>query len=679
MDQIVYRAPHRHCPIRQRLQNEGLTTMDKVLKYGVSKHGKRNCIGTRKILEERKVTGPDGRTLTKLVMEPKYRWLNYDEVYDKSTYIGRGLHMLGLRPRDKLVMYCDTKAEWMVTAMGCFKFNYTLVTIYTNLGADGVAYGVNQTQAQYICTSQELLPKLIGILDRLPHVHTIIVIEEPWKGDVPLLDAKYEGQKALYTWKAVYTTGKKNNQLESNSPLPDDVAILMYTSGSTGNPKGVMLTHENIVNALFSIVGMAEKSLPIIRDDDAYIAYLPLAHVLELLAESVMFLLGIGIGYSNPHSLTDSGTMIMKGARGDAPTLRPTIMAAVPVILDKIYKGINTKIRLGGKFKTDLVDFCIRYRADWLRRGYDTPIMNKLVFSKFSGILGGRVRLLLSGGAPLAEEAHQFIRTALCLSLHQGYGLTETCATAIIMDTDDISVGRVGTPLQGVDIKIVSWNEGGYSVTDQAGARGEIHIGGPHVAAGYYNMPEKTAEDFYEENGKRWFRTGDIGQAMQDGSFRIIDRKKDLVKLQMGEYVSLGKVESILKIHSLLDNICVYAKSSESFAVAVVVPDEVKLMEFSEKLILKKGMPHEELCRDFKVIKEVLKDLTNHGLKMGLEKFEIPKQIVLIPELWTPDSGLVTAAMKLKRKDIEKKYSAEIEKMYSVTTNTQKIDMKSKM
>ena len=129
---------------------------------------------------------------------------------------------------------------------------------------------------------------------------------------------------------------------------------------------------------------------------------------------------GIGIGYSNPHSLTDSGTMIMKGARGDAPTLRPTIMAAVPVILDKIYKGINTKIRLGGKFKTDLVDFCIRYRADWLRRGYDTPIMNKLVFSKFSGILGGRVRLLLSGGAPLAEEAHQFIRTALCLSLHQG-------------------------------------------------------------------------------------------------------------------------------------------------------------------------------------------------------------------------------------------------------------------
>lgn len=235
-------------------------------------------------------------------------------------------------------------------------------------------------------------------------------------------------------------------------------------------------------------------------------------------------------------------------------------------------------------------------------------------------------------------------------------------------------MGRVGTPLQGVDLKIVSWNEGGYSVTDNVGPRGEIHIGGGNVSAGYYNMPEKSEEDYYLENGKRWFKTGDIGQVMQDGTFKIIDRKKDLVKLQMGEYVSLGKVESILKIFHLIDNVCVYAKSSESFAVALIVPDEAKLTHFAAKIGLNEDCV-EKICANPKVVKEFLKVLTSHGLANGLEKFEVPKKIHLVSELWTPDSGLVTAAMKLKRKEIEKRYSNQIIDMYSGPISTTAIDM----
>ncbi len=235
------------------------------------------------------------------------------------------------------------------------------------------------------------------------------------------MDAKYEGEKALYTWKSIYLSGRENpNNTQTSNPMPDDVAVLMYTSGSTGNPKGVMLTHQNLVSSVLSLCGFAEASVGKVANNDVYIGYLPLAHVLELLAENVMLLMGIGIGYSSPNSLTDNSTLIIKGEPGDATLLKPTIMTAVPVILDKIYKGIKSQVAKSGAFKSHFVDFCLRYRATWVRRGYDTPIMNRFVFSNFKGVVGGRVRLMLSGGAPLAEEAHHFIRTALCIQLHQG-------------------------------------------------------------------------------------------------------------------------------------------------------------------------------------------------------------------------------------------------------------------
>ena len=246
------------------------------------------------------------------------------------------------------------------------------------------------------------------------------MVEEPWKGKLASLDTKFQGRKTLYTWEDVCNNGLKNPYTDVSRPNPDDIAILMYTSGSTGNPKAVMLTHQNLVNATLSICGFAENAIDRISADDCYIGYLPLAHVLELLAENVMLLLGVSIGYSNPNSLTDNSTLVMPGAKGDAPILRPTVMAAVPVVLDKIYKGIHSKLSASGEFKSKLVEFCIGYRAAWVRRGYDTPILNKLIFGNMRAIVGGRVKVLFSGGAPLAEEAHQFIRTALCLQLHQG-------------------------------------------------------------------------------------------------------------------------------------------------------------------------------------------------------------------------------------------------------------------
>ena len=330
----------------------------------------------------------------------------------------------------------------------------------------------------------------------------------------------------FHKFSSILSSGSSSSQSEA-PPDPSDTAIIMYTSGSTGVPKGVVMTHSNLVQAIFSI--MPTISSVFDRGDksqDCYISILPLAHVLELLGENIMLVFGIPIGYSSTKTFTDKGTMVAKGSRGDATVLQPTIVCLVPLIMETIYKGILANAANRGPFFVELVDFCYKYRLKWLRRGHTTPIMDKLIFAQMRAIIGGRMRILLSGGAPLAPDAHDFCRTCLGLTLLQGYGLTETCATASIPDGSDLSTGRVGPPLQDVgslishlkileisplclqvNIRLVSWEEGGYRVTDSEGPRGEIVIGGSHVAKEYYNLPEKTEEEFFDDVGKRWFKT----------------------------------------------------------------------------------------------------------------------------------------------------------------------------
>ena len=276
--------------------------------------------------------------------------------------------------------------------------------------------------------------------------------------------------------------------------------------------------------------------------EDLYIAYLPLAHVLELIGESMMIMLGVAIGYSGPNTLTDKSTMIKRGGKGDESLLKPTVMFCVPLILDRIYKGVTEQIRRKSSLVQELVNMCIEYRLECINRGEITPIMDRLIFRSIRALVGGRVRAIMSGGAPLAPDTHDYLKTVLGCPILQGYGLTETCVCAAIMRMDENVTGTVGPPVQGVRIQLVNWEEGNYRVTDQPHPRGEILIGGGNVASCYYKLPGKTEEELIEDKeGRRWFRTGDIGQFDRYGTLKIIDRKKDLVKLQFGEYVSPGQ------------------------------------------------------------------------------------------------------------------------------------------
>ena len=279
-------------------------------------------------------------------------------------------------------------------------------------------------------------------------------------------------------------------------------------------------------------------------------------------------------------------------------------------------------------------------------------------------LVGGRVRAILSGGAPLSEATHEYLRSVLGLTLLQGYGLTETTACATVMSCKENSVGRVGPPVQGVNIKLCDWEEGNYRVTDQPNPRGEIYIGGPNVAAGYYMNEEKTKEEFFTDaEGRRWFKTGDIGQFEHDGTLRIVDRKKDLVKLQFGEYVSLGKVESVLKGCPVVANVCIFGDSTKSYVVAVVCPVKEILTEISRKFG-KEELSWEEMVSDKDITGAVLREVTLHAKKSRLEKFEIPGAVTLTDIEWLPETGLTTAAMKLKRKPLSDYYDSDIKRMY---------------
>ncbi|XP_065136535.1 long-chain-fatty-acid--CoA ligase 3a [Paramisgurnus dabryanus] len=634
----------------------GVNTLDQVLKASVSQYPDHDCLGTRELLSEEDELQEDGRVFKKVILG-EYRWMSYDRVYKEVKVFGSGLAALGQKPLTNIAIFCETRAEWIIAAQACFMHNFPLVTLYSTLGGPAIAHGLNEAEVSHIITSKELLKtKLKDILLEVPRLRHIIVVDDKFS-----VGSDFPRGITVHSMAAVQRLGAQpeNASKQRRAPCASDVAVIMYTSGSTGIPKGVMISHSNIIAG---ITGMSER-IPNLGKGDTYIGYLPLAHVLELSAELVCLAHGCRIGYSSPLTLADQSTKIKKGSKGDCSVLQPSLMAAVPEIMDRIYKNVMLKVEQMSVFQRTLFLLAYNYKMEQLAMGYSTPLCDRLVFRKVRALLGGRLRVLLSGGAPLSAVTQRFMNVCFCCPVGQGYGLTETCGAGTISQLWDYSTGRVGAPLVCCELQLKDWAEGGYRSTDKPCPRGEILIGGPSVTMGYYKNKEKNGEDFFvDENGQRWFCTGDIGEIHGDGCLKIIDRKKDLVKLQAGEYVSLGKVEAVLKNCPLIDNICAYANSDESYVIGFVVPNEKHLLALAEGRCVRGS--REDLCNNPVIEEEVLKVITDTALAGQLERFEIPRKISLSSDPWTPETGLVTDAFKLKRKELKTHYQRDIEKMY---------------
>ncbi|CAH1133889.1 unnamed protein product [Ceutorhynchus assimilis] len=654
---ITYRSTMQPGPLHIALLREKVDTMVKMMDFVSKKYPNKRCLGTREILGEDDETQANGKVFKKFNMG-EYRWKTYSEVNMLASNFGKGLRELGCKPKENVVIFAETRAEWMIAAHGLFKQGIPLVTIYATLGEEAIAHGINQTEVTTVVTSYELMPKFKKVLAMTPKVKTLIYMEDQLK---QLEKTGYREDIQIISFTDVLKKGKVSSCAipENCPPTTNDTAIIMYTSGSTGVPKGVVILHKNLIATLKTFCDATD-----IYEQDLMIGFLPLAHVFELLVETVCLCAGVPIGYSSALTMIDSSSKIKKGTKGDASVLRPTCMTSVPLILDRISKTIQDRVSKSSDLKKLIFKFSYDYKSKWMRRGYETPMINRLIFGPVRQLMGGNIRLVISGGAPLSPETHEQINNCLCVTILQGYGLTETTSCACVQDFNDKSYGRVGGPCTICEIKIINWEDGNYRVTDKPYPRGEILVGGENVSAGYYKMPDKTDEDFFEADGKRWFKTGDVGEVHDDGVVTIIDRKKDLVKLQAGEYVSLGKVESQLKTCPLVDNICVYGESSKQYCVALVVPSQPILMELAVKIGLGEKT-FEELCEDPEMEKAVMNELAEHGKRGKLEKFEIPHAVKLVAEVWSPDMGLVTAAFKLKRKDIQDKYQCDLRRMYA--------------
>ncbi|KAK9289045.1 hypothetical protein L1049_017516 [Liquidambar formosana] len=574
----------------------------------------------------------------------EYKWMTYGEAGTARSAIGSGLVYHGIPKGSSVGLYFINRPEWMIVDHACSAYSFISVPLYDTLGPDAVNFIVNHAAVQAIFCVPQTLNSLLSYLSEIPTVRLIVVVGG-MDDSMPSLPSTSGVEVVSYS--KLLSQGRSNLQ-PFCPPKPDDVATICYTSGTTGTPKGAVLTHGNLIASVAG-TSISVKFYP----SDVYISYLPLAHIYERANQVMTVYSGVAVGFYQGDNLK---------LMDDMAALRPTIFCSVPRLYNRIYAGITNAVKTSGALRERLFNAAYNAKKQAILNGRNpSPMWDRLVFNKIREKLGGRVRYMVSGASPLSPDVMDFLKVCFGGPVSEGYGMTETSCVISSMDEKDNLSGHVGSPNPACEIKLVDVPEMNYTSEDQPHPRGEICVRGPIVFQGYYKDEVQTRE-VVDEDG--WLHTGDIGLWLPGGRLKIIDRKKNIFKLAQGEYIAPEKIENVYAKCKFVAQCFVYGDSLNSSLVAIVSvdPDLLKAWAASEGI---KYKDLGQLCNDPRARAAVLADMDTIGREAQLRGFESAKAVTLVLEPFTMENGLLTPTFKIKRPQAKAYFGKEISKMYA--------------
>uniref|UniRef100_A0A673IZB9 Long-chain-fatty-acid--CoA ligase n=1 Tax=Sinocyclocheilus rhinocerous TaxID=307959 RepID=A0A673IZB9_9TELE len=555
-----------------------------------------------------------------------YQWISYTEVAERAQVLGSGLLAKGCKPNPQqyVGIFAQNRPEWVITEMACYTFSMALVPLYDTLGLEAMVHILNLAEiSMVICDKEDKAESLLKIKEKgVTTTLSCLVLFNPFSAAL-LERGRKCGVEILQLSQIMVGSN-------INPPKPQDLAVVCFTSGTTGKPKGAMITHGNIASNTSSVIKILEVS------SESFV--LPVS----------MFCHGARVGfYQGDISLL----------MDDIKTLKPTFFPVVPRLLNRIYDKILGSVT--SPLRRVILHYAVRRKQAELSSGVvrNNSLWDRLIFNKIQASLGGNLRFILTASAPISPTVLSFLRATLGCLIFEGYGQTECTAGCTFSMPGDWSAGHVGAPLPCAMVKLTDIPDMNYYAKN---GEGEICIRGHSVFRGYLKDEERTGEALDADG---WLHTGDVGQWLPNGTLRIVDRKKHIFKLSQGEYIAPEKIENVYTRCVPVLQVFVHGDSLQSYLIGVVVPDPEVFVNWAKE----RGVvgSYEELCQNPDVKKAVLEDMTAVAKEAGLKSFEQVKDLYLHPEMFSVSNGLLTPTLKSKRVDLRRVFSEQIAQMYS--------------